>query len=101
MRRYWITAMLVLLLLNFQAQLWLGRGSLPDVWSLERTLDDLNESNAQAELRNAQLANEIRDLQSGLEVVEAEARSTLGMVKPNELFIQYTQVPKGAPASTR
>jgi cell division protein FtsB len=36
------------------------------------------------------VASEIKDLQEGLEMVEEKARSELGMVKPNEIFVQFT-----------
>lgn len=98
MRRYLIPAMLALLLLILQAQLWFGRGSLPDVWSLKRTLSALIQSNESATQRNAQIANETKDLQNGLEVIEAQARSELGMVKPNEVFIQYADTPSSPQA---
>ena len=100
MRRYLIPALLALLLSILQAQLWFGRGSLPDVWSLQRTQSSLNQSNESAAQRNAQIANEIRDLQTGLEVVEAQARRELGMVKPNEVFIQYADTPNAPQART-
>jgi cell division protein FtsB len=96
MRRYLIPALLTLLLVVLQAQLWFGRGSLPDVWSLERMFSVLSQSNEAATQRNAQIANETRDLQNGLEVIEAQARSELGMVKPNEVFIQYAEPPATA-----
>lgn len=101
MRRYLIPSLLALLLLILQAQLWLGRGSLPDVWSLQSTLANLTQNNQQASQRNAQMTNEIRDLQNGLEVVEAQARRELGMVKPNEVFIQYADTPNTPQPPTR
>jgi cell division protein FtsB len=76
-RPYLVPAALLALLLALQAQLWFGR------------------DNAAMRLTNEQLANEIRDLQEGLEVVEAYARQELGMVKANEIFVQYAK-PKGS-----
>ena len=40
---------------------------------------------------NAQLAAEVRDLKEGLDMVEEKARSELGMVKPNEIFVQVNR----------
>ena len=48
-------------------------------------------SNADAAQANARLEAEIRDLREGLEMVEEKARSELGMVKPNEIFVQVTK----------
>jgi cell division protein FtsB len=33
----------------------------------------------------------VRDLQEGLEMVEEKARMELGMVKPNEIFVQIAK----------
>jgi cell division protein FtsB len=37
------------------------------------------------------LAAEVRDLKEGLDMVEEKARSELGMVKPNEIFVQINK----------
>ena len=89
LRRHWPTAWLLTLLLVLQAQLWLGRGALPDVWQLRTALITLEQDNDQAQLANQALANEVRDLQTGLESIETQARMSLGLIKPNEVFIQY------------
>jgi cell division protein FtsB len=86
-----IPAILIALLLLFQAQLWIGRGSLPSVRDLQERLDEQLAKNAQAQAANNQLAAEVRDLREGLEMVEEKARSELGMVKPNEIFVQVTR----------
>jgi cell division protein FtsB len=94
-RPYLVPAALLALLLALQAQLWFGRGSVPSVDALKNRLEQLEADNAAMRLTNEQLANEIRDLQEGLEVVEAYARQELGMVKANEIFVQYAK-PKGS-----
>ncbi|MEP6964835.1 MAG: septum formation initiator family protein [Polaromonas sp.] len=85
-----VPAILLLLLLLFHAQLWMGRGSVPSVREMQQRLDEQTAKNAQAQLNNDQLAAEVKDLQEGLEMVEEKARSELGMVKPNEIFVQIT-----------
>lgn len=85
-----VPAILVALLLLFHAQLWMGRGSVTSVHEMQRRLDEQLAKNAQAQLDNDQLAAEVKDLQEGLEMVEEKARSELGMVKPNEIFVQIT-----------
>ena len=40
---------------------------------------------------NAALASEVRDLKEGLETVEERARMELGMVRPNEIFVQISR----------
>ena len=44
----------------------------------------------QARQVNARLTSEVHDLKEGLDMVEEKARSELGMVKPNEIFVQFT-----------
>ena len=91
MQHRFIPLILLALLLLFQAQLWIGRGSLPSVQELQQRLDKQRVQNAQAQLANEQLADEVRDLREGLEMVEEKARSELGMVKPNEIFVQISR----------
>ena len=83
--------LLIALLVIFQAQLWLGRGSIPNVRQMEQQLSEQLERNQQAKVRNSQLEAEVRDLKEGLEIVEEKARAELGMVKPNEIFVQVTK----------
>ena len=86
-----VAALLIGLLAVVQAQLWLGRGSVGDVAAMQRKLDEQKARNAVAQQANGQLAAEVRDLQEGLEMVEEKARSELGMVKPNEIYIQVVK----------
>ena len=89
-KRILVPAVLVLLLVLFQAQLWMGRGSLPNVRNMERRLETQLASNKLRQAANDRLASDVKDLQEGLETVEEKARSELGMVKPNEIFVQLT-----------
>ncbi|MES1978518.1 MAG: septum formation initiator family protein [Pseudomonadota bacterium] len=86
-----VPAVLIALLALFHAQLWLGRGSIPTVRSMQQRLDEQNAKNVKAQAANEQLAAEVRDLKEGLEMVEEKARSELGMVKPNEIFVQVNK----------
>jgi cell division protein FtsB len=79
---------LLLLLAVLQWQLWNGRGSARDVAQLQTKLTDQKEANAKATITNERLASEVNDLKDGLEMVEERARAELGMVKPNEVFVQ-------------
>jgi cell division protein FtsB len=90
MSRRVVPAILLVLLAIVHAQMWLGRGSVPNVAKLQNKLQALTEKNAAAQLANERLASEVRDLKEGLEMVEEKARSELGMVKPNEMFVQIT-----------
>jgi len=83
-----VPALLIALLVIVHAQLWIGRGSLPSVNAMQRKLSEQTASNAQAQADNERLAAEVKDLREGLEMVEEKARQELGMVKPNEIFVQ-------------
>ena len=90
MRSRIVPIILVVLLAYLQIQLWTGRGSLPDVNRQREALADRKEANARKAATNERLASEVNDLQQGLEMVEERARAELGMVKPNEVFVQIT-----------
>jgi cell division protein FtsB len=86
-----VPALLIALLLVVHAQLWFGRGSIGSVATLQQKLDAQRAANVQAQQANERLANEVRDLKEGLEMVEEKARSELGMVKPNEIFVNVSK----------
>lgn len=79
---------LVAFLVAIQAQLWLGKGGLPRGVQLRAELSAAQVANDQARARNAQLEAELRDLREGLEMVEEKARFELGMIKPDEIYVQ-------------
>ena len=83
---------LIVLLVVIHAQLWVGRGSLPNVTALQRKVDQQKAANAQARLVNEQLASEVQDLREGLEMVEERARTELGMVRQGEIYVQVMPV---------
>ena len=82
-----IPLLLLALLGIVYAQLWSGRGSMANVAEMERKVEAQKAANAKAQQANERLASEVRDLKEGLETVEEKARSELGMVKPNEIFV--------------
>ena len=86
----WITFALAGLLVFVHAELWFGKGGVPRMVELQRKLDAQRSSNELARRRNDQLAAEVSDLKEGLEMVEEKARFELGMVKPDEIFVQVS-----------
>ena len=84
-----VTVVLFALLTVLQGQLWFGRGSVPRVNSMQQQLRTQNDANEAAAESNQRLASEVQDLREGLDMVEEKARSELGMVKPDEIFVQY------------
>lgn len=85
-----IPLVLVLLLILLQYGIWTGRGSVAQVAELQKTLTELRAKNQQTEADIARLQSEIHDLQEGLSIVEEKARYEMGLVKPNEIFVQIT-----------
>jgi cell division protein FtsB len=85
------TYILLALLLVFQGQLWVGRGSVFHVRDLERKLAAQEQKNTLAKIENEQLLADVRDLKNGMTLVEDRARFELGMIKPNEIFVQYAK----------
>ena len=80
-------------------QLWFGRGSVGNVAAMQRKLEAQKEANLAGQQANERLASEIRDLKEGLEMIEERARIELGMVKPNEIYVQVATLgaaPAGA-----
>ena len=91
MGQRFVPAILITLLVVLHAQLWLGRGSVPKVAQMTAELEAQRQKNALAQQRNERLAAEVQDLKEGLEMVEEKARLELGMVKPNEIFVQIAR----------
>ena len=87
----WVTVVIAGLVLLVQADLWFGRGSLPQVWKLQRDLAAQQQTNERARERNARVTAEVTDLKEGLEMVEDKARSELGMIKPDEVLVQVSK----------
>ena len=85
---------LITLLVLVHAQLWVGDSGLPRVLDLQAKLDAQLAANDIARHRNEQLAAEVIDLKEGLEMVEEKARFDLGMVKPDEILVQWSVLAK-------
>ena len=86
-----VPLLLIGLLVALHAQLWVGRGSIPDVNQLNAKLADQLAKNKDAARTNERMVSEVRDLKEGLAMVEERARFELGMVKPNEIFVQIAR----------
>ena len=86
-----VSVVLLCLLAAVHAKLWLGHGSMAYVQELQQQIHDQNASNALEKAENGRLESEVNDLKEGLVTVEEKARSELGMVKSNEIFVQVTK----------
>jgi cell division protein FtsB len=83
-----IIAILLVIILILQYDLWFGESSLVTVWKLEKTVETQKLENQKLKERNSALAGEVLDLKKGKQAVEERARSELGMIKEGETFIQ-------------
>jgi cell division protein FtsB len=75
-------------ILLLQFPLWLGKGGWLRVWSLERQVQEQEQTNAALQQRNRALDAEVRDLKQGFEAIEERARYELGLIKQDEIFFQ-------------
>ncbi|MBI5722224.1 MAG: septum formation initiator family protein [Burkholderiales bacterium] len=90
MRWPWSTLALTAAVVVVQADLWLARSNMPQVFSLQGQLAEQLALNRVAEERNRRTTAELADLKEGLEMVEEKARRELGMVRADEILVQYT-----------
>lgn len=89
---------LIALIGLIQYPLWLGKGSWLRVWEVDRQLIQQREVNAKLIARNSAMDAEVRDLKQGMDAIEERARSELGMIKQDEVFVQVI-VPDAAAKS--
>ena len=86
-----VTAVLIAVLLLLQFQIWTGRGSVQEVSLMKLQLESQRNTNAQLEQQIGRIESEISDLKKGLSTVEEKARYEMGMLKPNEIFVQIAR----------
>ena len=87
----WLVWFLIGLLVLLQYKLWVGDGSLAEVWNLYQQVEAQQEENRQLRERNQALEAEVEDLKQGLEAIEERAREELGMVRDDETFYQIIE----------
>lgn len=78
-----IMAVLVVLLIALQIQVWQERARLK---GLEARLAEQSATNIELKARNDALFGEVQDLRVGLEAIEERARAELGLVGEDESF---------------
>ena len=89
----WLLWLLVVLLVLLQYRLWVGDGSLAEVWSLYQQVEAQREENQRLLERNQALEAEVKDLKQGLDAIEERAREELGMIQKGESFYQIIDEP--------
>jgi len=68
-----------------------GKGGLLDIWNMKRDISAQQEQNERLKQRNRELAGEIINLQKGTEAIEERARSDMGLIRPDEVFVQIIE----------
>jgi len=87
----YVSIALIALLALVHAELWFGKGGAPRMLDLTAQLAAQQAENTTARARNAQIDAEVRDLKEGLEMVEERARHELGMLKPDDIYVQVAR----------
>lgn len=82
---------MLLVLVLLQYRLWVGDGSLAEVWQLHRQVDSQKQDNARLRERNQALDAEVKDLKQGHAALEERAREELGMIREDETFYQIIE----------
>jgi len=85
--------LLVVLLVLLQYRLWVGDGSLAEVWGLYQQVETQKAENQELRERNQALEAEVKDLKQGLDAIEERAREELGMTRDDETFYQIIKEP--------
>ncbi|MFT4060013.1 MAG: cell division protein FtsB [Legionella sp.] len=80
---------LIIALAFLQHKLWLGDGNIIQWISLKEKLAEHEQENEQLVVRNKALEADIKELKSGDQSLEEQARFELGMIKPNEVYYQF------------
>jgi cell division protein FtsB len=89
----WLVWLLIILFVLLQYRLWVGDGSLAEVWNLYQAVEAQKQENQRLRERNQALEAEVKDLKQGLEAIEERAREELGMIKEGETFYQIIEDP--------
>ena len=88
---------LALIFVGTLYRVWVSDEGLREVWRLRDAVETQSTENEQLELRNSVLDAQVRDLKEGLEAVEENARSELGMTREGETFYQVIPVDRDPP----
>ncbi len=86
-----VNGVLLFLLIIMLWSHWFGSGGANDLKEKQYLYEKQLEKNKQLQARNEKLKAEVLDLKQGLEAIEERARSEMGMIKPDETFIQVIE----------
>ena len=83
----------IAVLLGLQYQYWLGENGHFQYTELLADIQKQQQINDNQVAQNNVLRADVEDLKTGLEAVEEHARLDLGLIKPNETFVQISTAP--------
>ena len=81
-----IWAFIIVLILLLQVRLWVGEGSFAQVWALEQSIAEQQQTNDELSTRSERLYAEVRNLRNEQGAVEERARINLGLIRNDETF---------------
>ena len=84
----WLTPLLIALIVLLQYPLWFGEGGWFRLWSQDGEVARQQELNGKLRERNETLSAEVRDLKEARDAIEERARSELGMIRSDEVFVR-------------
>ena len=91
--QFMLLALAVAVLLGLQYQYWLGENGRFEHHNLQTEIEEQQRLNDNQVAANYLLRADVQDLKNGLEAVEELARLDLGLIKPNETFVQVSTAP--------
>lgn len=87
----YVIALLLVLIIALQYDLWFGEGSIQDARRLEIAVQLQTQENRQLRERNNALQAEVLDLKEGLDAIEERVRTELGMIQKDEIFFHVIE----------
>jgi cell division protein FtsB len=84
----WVTVVLLGVLVLLQWPLWFGERGWPAVQRLRQQLSAQHLANQQLRQDNESLSAQAHDLKTGTQAVQDLARREMGMIAPDEVFVQ-------------
>lgn len=92
--RLLLPTLLTLLLIATGWQIFFGRNSLSRNAEMDRKIQELRAKNEALRLENQTATKSSQDPERRLEVIEGKARSELGLIKRDEIFVQTEEAPR-------
>lgn len=73
----------------FQYELWYGKGSIYDSYRLQKVIKKQVDANQDLLDRNNKTQEHLEELKGSPELMEARSRRELGLIKQNEILVNF------------